>query len=184
MEVVVVRERKMPNLGLGVAGLALAMLLGCGGGTGGSSAGASGGPTVSSREVPGVGSTLVDSSGRTLYFADQEAGGQIKCVADCLTFWQPLTVLNGTAPTAGAGVGGMLATVSRPDGSAQVTYNGKPLYAFSRDGGVGRAEGNGFKDSFGGVDFLWHAAAVSGSTAPGSGPSPAPVGTGGTGYGY
>jgi predicted lipoprotein with Yx(FWY)xxD motif len=105
-------------------------------------------------------------------------------VADCLQFWHPLTVSNGAAPTAGAGVGGMLTTIRRPDGSSQVTYDGKPLYSFLRDGGVGQAGGNGFKDSFGGVDFLWHAAAVSGSAPPGSGSAPAPADTGGTGYGY
>jgi predicted lipoprotein with Yx(FWY)xxD motif len=183
MEVVVVRGSGLLGSGVGVAGVALALLVGCGGGTGGSSA-AGGGATVSARQISGVGRTLVDSGGRTLYFAEQEADGQIKCVADCLRFWQPLTVSSGAAPTAGAGVAGMLATVSRPDGSSQVTYNGKPLYTFLRDGGVGQAGGNGFKDSFGGVDFLWHAAAVSGPASPGSGSTPAPANTGGTGYGY
>jgi predicted lipoprotein with Yx(FWY)xxD motif len=174
----------MLGSGVGVAGVALAVLVGCGGGTGGSTAAGGSTTTVSTRQISGVGSTLVDGGGRTLYFADQETGGQIKCVAGCLQFWQPLTVSGGAAPTAGAGVGGMLATVSRPDGSSQVTYDGKPLYTFLRDGGVGQAGGNGFKDSFGGVDFLWHAAAVSATAAPGSGSSPSATDTGGNGYGY
>jgi predicted lipoprotein with Yx(FWY)xxD motif len=173
-------------VGVGGAGAALAVLVACGGGSGGST-GASG-ATVSARNVAGVGSTLVDSDGKTLYFAEQETGGQIKCVSDCLKFWQPLTLPGGTNPTAGAGVSGALATVSRPDGTSQVTYDGKPLYAFTQDGGAGKASGNGFKDSFGGVNFEWHAAAVSGS-APTSGPTgpTGPTGTdtgGGTGYGY
>jgi predicted lipoprotein with Yx(FWY)xxD motif len=171
--VVTVRWSRM--VGTGGAGVALALLVGCGGGTGGP-AGA-GGVTVSAREIPGVGSSLVDSAGRTLYFADQETGGQIRCVSDCLRFWLPLTVSGGTTPTGGAGVGGVLAAVSRPDGSSQVTYDGKPLYTFTEDGGAGKAGGNGFKDSFGGVDFVWHAAAVSGS-------APASADTGGSGYGY
>jgi predicted lipoprotein with Yx(FWY)xxD motif len=174
-------------VGVGGAGAALAVLVACGGGSGGST-GASG-ATVSARNVAGVGSTLVDSDGKTLYFAEQETGGQIKCVSDCLKFWQPLTLPGGTNPTAGAGVSGALATVSRPDGTSQVTYDGKPLYAFTQDGGAGKASGNGFKDSFGGVNFEWHAAAVSGS-APTSGPTSGPTGPtgtdtgGGTGYGY
>jgi predicted lipoprotein with Yx(FWY)xxD motif len=172
MEVVTVRwDRK---LGLGAAGAALAVLAGCGGGSG---SGTAGGTTVSARDIPGVGSALVDPTGKTLYFSDQEAGGQVRCVADCLKFWLPLTVSAGTAPMAGAGVGGTLATVDRPDGSAQVTYDGKPLYTFTQDGGAGKAGGNGFRDSFGGVDFMWHAAAVSGSAS-------APPDTGGNGYGY
>jgi predicted lipoprotein with Yx(FWY)xxD motif len=173
MEVVTVRwDRK---LGLGAAGAALAMVAGCGGGTGGSSG--AGGTTVSARDIPGVGSTLVDPAGKTLYFSDQEADGQVKCVADCLSFWLPMTVSTGAVPTAGTGVGGRLATVVRPDGSAQVTYDGKPLYTFTQDGGVGKAGGNGFRDSFGGVDFVWHAAAASGSAS-------GPADTGGNGYGY
>ena len=161
---------------VGVAGTALAVLVGCGGGTGGT-AGSSSGTTVTARDIPSVGSTLVDSIGRTLYFADQEAGGQVKCTGDCATFWLPLTVPTGTIPSAGAGVGGSLAVIDRPDGSRQVTYDGKPLYSFTHDGGAGTALGNGFRDSFGGVEFLWHVAVASGS-------APTPADTGGGGYGY
>lgn len=173
-------------MGVGGAGVALAVLAACGGGSGGTGAGGNGAnsATVSAQNIAGVGSTLVNSDGKTLYFADEETGGQIKCVSDCLKFWQPLTLPSGTNPTAGTGVAGTLAMVSRPDGSSQVTYDGKPLYAFTQEG-AGKASGNGFKDSFGGVNFEWHAAAVSGA-AP-AGPTGAPTATdtgGGTGYGY
>jgi predicted lipoprotein with Yx(FWY)xxD motif len=182
MEVVTLRWNRL--VGVGGAAVALAVLVGCGGSGGSGGSTAAGGATVSARNIPGVGSTLVNSDGMTLYFADQETGGQIKCVSDCLKFWQPLNVPGGTTPTAGAGVGGTLATISRPDGASQVTYDGKPLYAFTQDG-AGKAAGNGFKDSFGGVEFVWHAAAVSGA-AP-AGPTSAPTATdngGGNGYGY
>jgi len=176
------RWSRMVGVGVGGAGAALAVLVACGGGSGGST-GASG-ATVSAQNIAGVGSTLVNSDGKTLYFADQETGGQIKCVSDCLKFWQPLTLPGGTNPTAGTGVGGALAMVSRPDGSSQVTYDGKPLYAFTQEG-AGKASGNGFKDRFGGVNFEWHAAAVSGAApaGPTSGPTATDTG-GGTGYGY
>jgi predicted lipoprotein with Yx(FWY)xxD motif len=80
--------------------------------------------------------------------------------------WVPLTVSAGTIPTGGAGVTGVLATVTRPDGSNQVTYDGRPLYTFTPDGGPGKSGGNGARDSFGGTDFLWHAVAISGSAPP------------------
>lgn len=169
----------------GIALLGTAMTLaGCGTKThSGTDAGASSGSTVTTRQISGAGTALTDSSGKTLYFADQEADGSVHCVGACLRFWIPLTVSTGMTPTSGAGVTGTLSTVKRPDGSTQVTYDGKPLYTFTQDSAPGSASGNGFKDSFGGTNFSWHAAAVAGAAAP---PSAAATGTGGDygGYGY
>ena len=85
------------NLLLG-ATAALATLTACGaGGSNQSAAGnqpAAASGAVSVKDVDGVGQTLVDPAGKTLYFADQEAGGMIKCTAGCLTFWMPV---EGTA---------------------------------------------------------------------------------------
>jgi predicted lipoprotein with Yx(FWY)xxD motif len=148
-------------VGIGVVAGAVAMA-GCGTGTGGAGAG-NASATVSARDVANVGTTLVTSAGDTLYFADQENGGRIQCVDACVRFWIPLTVKAGAEVTAGAGVSGRLATITRPDGRVQVTYEGKPLYTFTDDGGPGHADGNGFTDSFNGTDFQWHAATVSGS---------------------
>jgi predicted lipoprotein with Yx(FWY)xxD motif len=129
--------------------------------------------TVATRDIAGVGRTLTNSAGDTLYFADQESDGSIHCLDSCVRVWTPLTISNGAKPTAATDVTGTLATVTRPDGSTQVTYDGKPLYTFTMDGGAGKAAGNGVKDSFDGTNFGWHAAAVSGSDGGGDG-----------GYGY
>jgi predicted lipoprotein with Yx(FWY)xxD motif len=163
------------------AGVALAVSA-CGGGSGTSAAaGTPDGSTVSVHSVDGVGAALTAGDGRTLYFAEQETGGQIKCTSQCLSFWTPLTVSSGTAPTAGNGVTGTLATITRPDGKLQVTYDGKPLYEFTQDSGPGQATGNGFKDSYNSIDFTWRAAVASGSAS--TGPAPSDTGTG-NGYGY
>lgn len=132
--------------------------------------------TVSARDIAGVGTILVTSAGDALYFADQESSGSIHCVDACVRIWMPLTIGTGQAATAGTGVGGRLATVTRPDGPAQVTYDGKPLYTFAPDGGPGHADGNGVTDNFNNTQFQWHAATVSGSAAPATG--------GDDGYGY
>jgi predicted lipoprotein with Yx(FWY)xxD motif len=169
--------------GVTVLGTAVT-LAGCGTTThSGSDAGTGSAATVTTRQIPGAGTALTDSAGKTLYFADQEADGSVHCVDACVRFWIPLTVSAGVTPTSGAGVTGTLSTVKRPDGSVQVTYDGKPLYTFTQDSAPGSASGNGFKDSFGGIDFSWHAAAVAGAVAP---PSAAATGTGGDygGYGY
>jgi predicted lipoprotein with Yx(FWY)xxD motif len=165
---------------IGVGGLAVALAAaGCASsGSSGSAASSNGGATtVSARNVAGVGTTLVDSHGDTLYFSDEESSGTVRCVGACLHFWVPVTVASGATPTAGSGVTGHLATIARPDGPTQVTFDGRPLYRFSLDS-AGQAKGNGFTDSFDGTDFRWHAAALSGTA------SPAPASSNPNGYGY
>jgi predicted lipoprotein with Yx(FWY)xxD motif len=169
--------RRMGLLGVGVAGILA--VAGCASSMNSSGAKSSGSAVVTSRNIAGVGTALVDASGRTLYFADQENGGAIHCMGPCLQFWMPLTVPNGSTPTAAQGVSGNLTTVHRPDGSSQVAFDGKPLYLFVQDSGPGKASGNGFNDSFSGVSFNWHAATTSGS-AGSTTPSPSR----GNGYGY
>jgi len=149
------------------------MLVGCGsnGGAPDSSGGST--ATVSARTVSGVGTVLVSSTGSTLYVTEQDSGGVVRCAAECAMVWPPLTV-SGT-PTAGDGITGALATVSRPDGTTQVTYNGSPLYSFSLDPGPGQVKGNGVIDSFAGTNFVWHAATPTGA-------APTPTATGRDGY--
>lgn len=132
--------------------------------------------TVSASSVNGV-PVLVDRSGATLYTNDQDTGTVAHCTSsDCTATWPPLTVPGGQRPTAGSGVSGTLGTVQRPDGSRQVTLDGKPLYTFSFDHGAGQATGNGTQDSFGGMAFTWHGAVAARE------PTPAPAAPGG-GYG-
>ncbi|MGH2444161.1 MAG: COG4315 family predicted lipoprotein [Chloroflexota bacterium] len=110
---------------------------------------------VQTASNPTLGSILVNAQGMTLYHLSVENGTQISCTGGCAGVWPPLFLAMGaTAPTAGAGVTGMLATINRPDGLGhQVTYNGAPLYTFSHDSKPGDTNGEGIK-AFGGV---WHA---------------------------
>ncbi len=167
------RHHTVLGLAAAIAAVALS-LAGCASSNGGAATGST--STVSTRDVPNVGTLLVNSDGKTLYFTDQEGSGSILCESACTSIWIPLTVASGTTPTAGAGVTGTLGTVMRPEGITQVTYDGKPLYLFSMDTSAGQAGGNGVSDSFDGTSFLWHAATSTGS-APTQGP-------GGPGYGY
>jgi predicted lipoprotein with Yx(FWY)xxD motif len=45
---------------------------------------------------------------------------------------------------------GVLATITRDDGSSQLTYNGMPLYRFARDTAPGQTTGQGIT-AFGGT---------------------------------
>jgi predicted lipoprotein with Yx(FWY)xxD motif len=82
---------------------------------------------------------------------DTQNSGTSTCVDDCAAEWPPLTA-DGD-PVAGEGVDEtLLGTITRDDGSTQVTYNGWPLYTFVDDTAPGDTTGQGIEDEFG----LWH----------------------------
>jgi predicted lipoprotein with Yx(FWY)xxD motif len=99
-----------------------------------------------------LGTVLANEDGMTLYTFDNDTpgSGTSACGAGCADTWPPLTIATGE-PTAGDGVTGELGTITRDDGSTQVTYDGSPLYTFSGDSAPGDTNGDGL----GGV---WHAA--------------------------
>lgn len=169
------------------------MLAACGSNGSGSSAsgsgsgsGSAGTAEVSTSDVSGVGTVLVNSSGKTLYTNNQETGGgTLKCTGSCLDFWMPAQD-TGTMPTNIQGLG----TITRSDnGEKQLTLDGAPLYTFTLDTSAGSAKGNDFQDSFGGTSFTWEAATTSGSStsnmggSSGSGES-GEYGNNGSGGGY
>ena len=81
------------------------------------------------------GPILVNGDDMPLYAYDQDSqnGTTSACKdQDCLANWTPVTT-EGTA-TAGPGiVESLLGTITREDGTIQVTYNGWPLYTFNSD---------------------------------------------------
>lgn len=117
--------------------------------------------TVSVGDGGELGEILVDSSGRALYTAEEEDGGTVLCAGSCLEAWPPLTVPSSDEPTAGDGVDGTLATLTRDDGTVQVTYDGSALYTFNADA-AGEVSGHGISDEFDGVTLTWQVATPSG----------------------
>jgi predicted lipoprotein with Yx(FWY)xxD motif len=161
------------------------VLAACGSnGSNGSSDATAGGSaqTVAAKQVDGVGDVLVDRSGRTLYTPEEEASGTILCTGACTSFWTPLAA--DGSPTAAPGIG-QLGVIDRPDGTKQVTADGKPLYTFKEDS-PGEAKGNDFSDDFGSQHFTWHAVLADGTMATGTpGNDIVPGATSDTGgYGY
>lgn len=110
---------------------------------------------VATKDLPNVGTVLVDTSGKTLYFTDSEQSSMIRCTADCVSVWSPVPA-PGTLPQDVPG----LTAVKRPDGSSQLAWQDKPLYTFKFDSMDKPAAGHNAKDNFGGMDFTWHAAVV------------------------
>jgi predicted lipoprotein with Yx(FWY)xxD motif len=114
------------------------------------------------------GTVLVDSRGLTLYHLTGEQNGKWICTsAACLHAWPPLTVKTGAAPK---GSVGSLGTVTRPDGTVQVTYKGMPLYTFIKDTKPGQAMGQGIKDV-----GTWLAVTTSTAAASAQPAAPAPA---------
>ena len=146
-----------------------------GGNTSSAPAAAAGGSTVTEKTIGGQ-QVLVDAQGMTLYWFAIDTPSASKCSGSCATYWPPV---KGPL-TAGSGVTGTLGTITRSDGTKQVTYMGHPLYTYIGDTSAGQNKGNG-KNLSGG---LWYEMTVSGSTpAPNAG-STATATSGGGGYGY
>jgi hypothetical protein len=73
-----------------------------------------------------------------------------------------------------------LGTITRSDGAKQVTYNGHPLYLFSKDTKAGDTNGQGVT-AFGAA---WFALNSSGSQASGTAASTSSGGSSGGSLGY
>jgi predicted lipoprotein with Yx(FWY)xxD motif len=108
--------------------------------------------TVEVAESAEFGSYLVDGEGMSLYvfMGDTQDSGTSACADDCAAEWPPLA--SQGSPVAGDGVDAtLLGTITRDDGTIQVTYNGRPLYLFVGDAAPGDTNGQGMEDEFG----LW-----------------------------
>jgi predicted lipoprotein with Yx(FWY)xxD motif len=91
----------------------------------------------------GLGETILTTvKGRTLYSLSAEGGKTFICTGECLSIWIPLIVPSNVKPVGPVKLG----TVKRPEGGTQVTYRGRPLYAFAGDTGPGQTNGQGIKD--------------------------------------
>jgi predicted lipoprotein with Yx(FWY)xxD motif len=156
---------------LAPAGLAAALLIAaCGSSTGSGSTSSAAAPatgaaassgTLKTTKIGGV-AVLTNAKGFTLYWFVPDTSTKSNCNGSCATYWPPV---KGPA-TAGTGVTGKLATITRSDGSVQATYNGHPLYTYVGDKAPGQAKGNGLNLSGG----VWHEITTSGS-APAAGSS-------------
>jgi predicted lipoprotein with Yx(FWY)xxD motif len=191
------RRQRVLKRGAALSALAAASVLAAacgssGGSTASSGAAAASGSTgkaatakaiVATRQLTGIGTVLVSSSGMTIYTpkTPAETSGNIECTGSCLSFWFPVTT--SSADPRASGLPGKLGTVRLPDGMTQLTYNGRPLYTFRLDTAAGQAHGNNYTDSFNGTTFTWQVVTTSGKPASAASPAPAPTySTQGGGY--
>ncbi|MFZ0039779.1 MAG: hypothetical protein WAK93_00605 [Solirubrobacteraceae bacterium] len=113
---------------------------------------------------------LTGESGRALYLWVADKNGKSVCSGGCAQAWPP--VVTKANPTGTGSVKSSdLGTVTRTDGTKQVTYNGHPLYYFAGDPSKGTTNGQGSPE-FGAKWWLvtpsGAAITSSGSAAPAS----------------
>jgi predicted lipoprotein with Yx(FWY)xxD motif len=144
--------------------------------------GSSASSTVITTKTSSGGSFLTNGAGRAVYLFMADSTGKSTCDGACASAWPPV-VATGQPTASGSAQANDLGTISRSDGTKQVTYDGHPLYYFTGDTGPGTDKGQGL-DGFGAKWFLVTPAGSSITTAvtiSGSGSAPSSS-SGGGGY--
>ena len=88
-----------------------------------------------------LGKIVVDGSGTTRYAFMPDSATKSACNGTCAGTWPPLA-----APASPTGAGldaGDLGTLTRDDGTKQVTFYNHPLYTYAGDSGPGEVTGQG-----------------------------------------
>ena len=132
-----------------------------------------------------AGTYLTADEGRAVYLWVADTGDKSSCSGACAKAWPPVETKG--MPKAENGVTASdLGTITRSDGSEQVTYKGHPLYYFVADKSKGATTGQG-SDSFGAKWWLvapsGEAITTGGSSASASGSSTSSSSGGGGGWG-
>jgi len=132
---------------------------------------AASGSALKTAKIGGV-TLITNAKGFTLYSFAPDTATTSKCSGACAQIWPPV---KGPA-TAGPGVTGKLTTITRSDGTKQVTYDGHPLYYFVGDSAAGQTNGQG-SDNFGAKWWLVASSGAkitaSGTAAAANAPAPA-----------
>jgi predicted lipoprotein with Yx(FWY)xxD motif len=129
----------------------------------GSSASASTTGTVITAKSGSAGAFLTNASGRTVYLWAKDGMNMSACSGACAAAWPPVPA-TGQLTAAGGAKASDLGTITRSDGTKQVTYDGHALYYFAGDSAAGQTNGQG-SDSFGAP---WWLVAPTGSKITGS----------------
>jgi predicted lipoprotein with Yx(FWY)xxD motif len=147
----------------------------------GVSGASSGSITITVSQNKTWGPTLTLKDGFTVYRLTKDSNNMSVCTGKCATVWLPVLLAPGQKSAVGVGVTG-LGSFARANGTKQVTFQGIPLYTFTKDKKAGVVSGN-VKDGWG---QWWSINPKSPHTAPkksgGSGNTTTTTVGGGIGY--
>jgi predicted lipoprotein with Yx(FWY)xxD motif len=111
------------------------------------------GVVITAKSEPGLGTVLVDSTGKTLYQFLPDGAKHVTCTASCATVWPPVMLPTGAKLGASGGVKpSLLSSDPDPSGGRVVTYAGWPLYTYVADASPGAHTGQGINLNGG----LWY----------------------------
>jgi predicted lipoprotein with Yx(FWY)xxD motif len=171
---------KRSNVGvLGVTGIVALAIAGCGGGGSTSSSSTASATTAStpvaattaaSGTTAGIATVSVKKSSlgnilvagpkqRTVYLFAADKGPSSTCSGACAEVWPPV-ITTASPKAAGGAITADLGTITRSDGTKQVTYKGHPLYYYVGDGTSGGETSGQAISSFGAP---WYVLTPSGS---------------------
>jgi predicted lipoprotein with Yx(FWY)xxD motif len=141
----------------------------------GSSASASTNGTVITTKSGSTGAFLTNASGRAMYLWAKDGMNMSACSGACAAAWPPVPA-TGQLTAAGGAKASDLGTITRSDGTKQVTYDGHALYYFAGDSAAGQTNGQG-SDSFGAPWWLMAptGAKITGSDTAAAAAAPAPA---------
>jgi predicted lipoprotein with Yx(FWY)xxD motif len=181
---------------IGIAGASAALLAACSSGTGASGGTSSNAPAPSttsssassastadlSTTQSSLGSIVVDSKGRTVYLFTMDTNNPPKsnCDTGCDSVWPPVPAPANGQPTLSGVDSSKVGTVTRSDGSKQLTLNGWPLYEYEGDSAAGDVKGENVENS-------WYAVTPQGTkatTTSATSNSATTSNSGSGGYGY
>jgi predicted lipoprotein with Yx(FWY)xxD motif len=135
--------------------------------------------TVITTKSGSAGTYLTDAAGRAVYLWAKDGQDKSECSGACASAWPPVPA-NGSMLASGGAVASDLGSITRSDGSKQVTYDGHPLYYYVGDTGPGTTSGQG-NDGFG---AKWWLVSPSGASITGTGTGTSPSSSSGYGGGY
>ena len=102
---------------------------------------------LATADVGDFGEIVVNGDGRTVYLFTKDTADPPKsnCDGDCAAMWPPVEAGSGTPKLEGVDAS-LVGTVTRTDGSKQLTLGGWPLYLFAKDTKAGEAKGQAVGD--------------------------------------
>ncbi len=126
----------------------------------------------------GLGDTLVDANGRTLYLFQADKQNHSTLSHAGFAVWPAFTAAG--KPQARSGVSATHVATIKTGGKLQVTYYGHPLYYYVGDTVSGETKGQGLKE-FG---ALWYVLSPKGNAVTTVASTPAPAAAESPGYSY